>query len=48
MTLARGEEGAPAAPGVVMAVRAVELDVPAARVEARMTSYVWELARLLG
>lgn len=40
--------GSPAAPGVIMAVRAVELDVPAARVEAQMTGYVRELARLLG
>ena len=34
---ARGS-GAPAAPGVVMAVRAVELDVPAARVESQMAT----------
>lgn len=39
--------GAPASQGVVMAVRAVELDVPAATVEAQMTGYVRELARLL-
>lgn len=38
---------APASPGVVMAVRAVDLDVPAATVEVQMTGYVRELTRLL-
>ena len=39
---------APRAPGVALAVAAVELDLPADQVEAQLTGYVRELLRLLG
>jgi len=38
---------APRSPGVVMAVKAVQLDVPAVQVETQLTMYVRELQRLL-
>lgn len=38
---------APGSPGVVMAVRAVELDIPKAQVEAQLVGYVSELQRRL-
>lgn len=38
---------APGSPGVVMAVRAVELDIPKVQVEAQLTGYVRELQRRL-
>ena len=38
---------APGSPGVAMAVRAVELDVPKAQVEGQLTGYVRELQRQL-
>jgi hypothetical protein len=39
---------APNAPGVALAVAAVDLDLPADQVEAQLTGYVRELRRLLG